>query len=293
MNAITMFDPPPSLSSNDSLLVTLFLAAVVHIVFILGVSFSMPKPEKVHRSIDIILVNTPAKKAPKEAKFLAQENQVGAGAETKKPEPPKQQLPSQGASEAKPVAKKVAEVESKPKAAEKMVAQKVAEKKVATDVKPEASEQKQQPRPRLSAESLQQQIAQLGAEIRHKQESADNSEIKFVNQLSAHKAIGMQYIKDWESKVERTGNLNYPAVAAKKNFSATLTMDVGISADGSIYSMRINRSSGNPALDEAAKNIVKMSAPFPPLPAEVLKETKVLVIPRVWKFSDESGMTTQ
>lgn len=103
----------------------------------------------------------------------------------------------------------------------------------------------------------------------------------------------MQYIKDWESKVERTGNLNYPAVAAKKNFSATLTMDVGISADGSIYSMRINRSSGNPALDEAAKNIVKMSAPFPPLPAEVLKETKVLVIPRVWKFSDESGMTTQ
>lgn len=288
-----MFDPPPSLSSNDSLLVTLFLAAVVHIVFILGVSFSMPKPEKVHRSIDIILVNTPAKKAPKEAKFLAQENQVGAGAETKKPEPPKQQLPSQGASEAKPVAKKVAEVESKPKAAEKMVAQKVAEKKVATDVKPEASEQKQQPRPRLSAESLQQQIAQLGAEIRHKQESADNSEIKFVNQLSAHKAIGMQYIKDWESKVERTGNLNYPAVAAKKNFSATLTMDVGISADGSIYSMRINRSSGNPALDEAAKNIVKMSAPFPPLPAEVLKETKVLVIPRVWKFSDESGMTTQ
>jgi protein TonB len=29
------------------------------------------------------------------------------------------------------------------------------------------------------------------------------------------------------------------------------------------------------------------------LPAEVLKETKVLVIPRVWKFSDESGMTSQ
>lgn len=295
MNAIAMFDPPPTLSNNDSLLVTLFLAAVVHIVLILGISFSMPKPEKVHRSIDIILVNAPAKKAPKEAKFLAQENQVGAGAETRKPEPPKQQLPSQEASEAKPVAKKVAEAESKPKAVRKIVTQKVDEKKVVAvvDDEPEASEQEQQPRPRLSAESLQRQIAQLGAEIRHKQESADTSEIKFINQLSAHKAIGMQYIKDWESKVERTGNLNYPTVAAKKNFSATLTMDVGISADGSIYSMRINRSSGNPALDEAAKNIVKMSAPFPPLPAEVLKETKVLVIPRVWKFSDESGMTSQ
>jgi protein TonB len=293
MNAVAMFDPPPSLSNNDSLLITLFLAAVVHIVLILGISFDMPKPEKVHRSIDIVLVNAPAKKAPKEAKFLAQENQIGAGEETKKPEPPKQQLPSQGASEAKPVAKKVAEVESKPKAEKKMVVQKVAEKKVVATDKPEEGEQEQQPRPRLSAADLQQQIAQLGTEIRQKQESADNAGIKFVNQLSAHKAIGMQYMKDWENKVERTGNLNYPEVAAKKNFSATLTMDVGISADGSIYSMRINRSSGNPALDEAAKNIVKMSAPFPPLPAEVLKETKVLVIPRVWKFSDESGMTSQ
>ncbi|WAK02616.1 TonB family protein [Methylobacter sp. YRD-M1] len=291
MNAVTMFDPPPSLSNNDSLLITLFLASVVHIVLILGISFSMPKPEKVHRSIDIVLVNAPAKKAPKEAKFLAQENQIGAGEETQKPEPPKQQMSSQGASEAKPVAKKVAEVESKPKAEKKVVVQKVAEKRVVTASKPEEGEQ--EPRPRLSAESLQQQIAQLGTEIRQKQESADNTGIKFVNQLSAHKAIGMQYMKDWESKVERTGNLNYPEVAAKKNFSATLTMDVGISADGSIYSMRINRSSGNPALDEAAKNIVKMSAPFPPLPAEVLKETKVLVIPRVWKFSDESGMTSQ
>jgi protein TonB len=263
----------------------------MHIVLILGISFNMPKPEKVHRSIDIVLVNAPAKKAPKEAKFLAQENQIGAGEETKKPEPPNQQLPSQGASEAKPVAKKVAEVESKPKVEKKVIVQKVAEKKVVAASKPEEGEQ--EPHPRLSAESLQQQIAQLGAEIRQKQESADNAGIKFINQLSAHKAIGMQYMKDWESKVERTGNLNYPVVAAKKNFSATLTMDVGISADGSIYSMRINRSSGNPALDEAAKNIVKMSAPFPPLPAEVLRETKVLVIPRVWKFSDESGMTSQ
>ncbi|WP_020158336.1 MULTISPECIES: energy transducer TonB [Methylobacter] len=293
MTTEAMFDPPPSLSSNDSLLITLFLAAVVHIVLVLGVSFSLPKPEKVHRSIDIVLVNTPAKKAPKEAKFLAQENQVGAGDETRKPEPPKQQLPSQGASQAKPVAKKSAEVESKPKAIEKVVVQKTAEKKIVVASKPEEGKQKPQPRPHLSAETLQRQIAQLGAEIRRKEQSADNSQIKFVEQLSAHKAVGMQYMKDWENKVERTGNLNYPEVAAKKNFSATLMMDVGISADGSIYSIRINRSSGNPALDEAAKNIVKMSAPFAPLPAEVLKETKVLVIPRVWKFTDESGMTSQ
>jgi protein TonB len=70
-------------------------------------------------------------------------------------------------------------------------------------------------------------------------------------------------------------------------------MDVGINADGTIYSMRINKSSGIPALDEAAKRIVNMSAPFAPLPSELLKELNVLVITRVWKFSDESGLSTR
>jgi protein TonB len=46
-------------------------------------------------------------------------------------------------------------------------------------------------------------------------------------------------------------------------------------------------------LDEAAKRIVRMSAPFAPLPADLLKELDVLVITRVWKFSDESGMTSR
>jgi protein TonB len=100
-------------------------------------------------------------------------------------------------------------------------------------------------------------------------------------------------MKDWENKVERTGNLNYPDVAKKKGFSGTLTMDVGIKADGSIYSIRITKSSGNKALDDAAKRIVRLSAPFAALPKELLKELDVLVIPRVWKFSDESGMTTR
>jgi protein TonB len=148
-------------------------------------------------------------------------------------------------------------------------------------------------KPQLTAESLQQQLAQLGTEIRQSQPSADQTKIKFVDSVSTHKYVAAQYMKDWESKVERTGNLNYPEAAAKKNFSGTLTMDVGIKADGSIYSIRINKSSGNPELDDAAIKIVRMSAPFPPLPLDLTKELDVLVITRVWKFSDESGLITR
>jgi protein TonB len=286
-----IFNSPEPLSNNDSLLIALFLAAVIHVVIGLGVNFTMPQPEEVSRSIDITLVNMPAQKAPEKAQFLAQENQLGAGEQSSKPEPPPQQLPSQSHSEVKPV-KKTAPEQDKPKAAKKLITQKKAEKKIITASKPDTGQQTEK-RPQLSAEMLQQQIAQLGTEIRLSQQSAEQTKIKFVDSVSAHKYIAAQYMKDWEDKVERTGNLNYPEVAAKKNFSGTLTMDVGIKADGSIYSIRINQSSGNPALDEAAKRIVRMSAPFAPLPMDLRKELDVLVITRVWKFSDESGMTSR
>jgi protein TonB len=286
-----IFNSPAPLSNNDSLLIALFFAAVIHVVIGLGVNFTMPQPEQVSRSIDITLVDMPAQKAPEKAQFLAQENQLGAGEQSQKPEPTPQQLPSQSHSEVKQL-KKVEPEQDKPKAAKNLITQKKAEKKIVTAVKPGTGYHTEK-RPQLSAEMLQQQIAQLGTEIRLSQQSAEQTKIKFVDSVSAHKYIAAQYMKDWEDKVERTGNLNYPEVAAKKNFSGTLTMDVGIKADGSIYSIRINQSSGNPALDEAAKRIVRMSAPFAPLPVDLRKELDVLVITRVWKFSDESGMTSK
>jgi protein TonB len=286
-----LFDPPAPLSNNDSLLIALFLAAVIHVVIGLGVNFTAPQPEQVSRSIDITLVNMPTKKAPEKAQLLAQENQIGAGEQSKKPEPSPQQQPSQSNNQTKQI-KKSAPEQSEPKAAKKLITQKKAEKKIVTASKPDVDHHTEK-HPQLTAEMLQQQLAQLGTEIRLNQQSADQPKIKFVDSVSAHKYIAAQYIKDWEEKVERTGNLNYPEVAAKKNFSGTLTMDVGIKADGSIYSIRINQSSGNPALDEAAKRIVRMSAPFAPIPLDLQKELDVLVITRVWKFSDESGMTTR
>ena len=286
-----IFVPSATLSNNDSLLIAIFIAVIVHVVLILGTNFTMPQYEKINKSIDITLINTPAIKAPKKADFLAQENQLGAGVKTKKPEPPAQKLPSQGNSQVKQI-KKIATEESEPKAAQKIMTQQKAEKRVVTASKPAAANQPEK-HPQLTAESLQQQIAQLGTEIRQSQPSAEQTKIKFVDSVSAHKYVAAQYMKDWESKVERTGNLNYPEAATKKNFSSTLTMDVGIKADGSIYSIRISRSSGSPALDEAAKRIVRMSAPFAPLPLELRKELDVLVITRVWKFSDESGLVTR
>ncbi|WP_415879515.1 TonB family protein [Methylomonas sp. TEB] len=290
---------PTPLSQGDSLLTALFVAAVLHVIVLLGVNFTAPQPPKINRSIEITVAHAPVKKAPKDAKHLATEHQIGAGEETRKPEPPQQKIATQEQS-ISPPAKKVLPHPVVPQVkpvAERLLTQAKAPVKVVTEPEqpvelPEAVEVPESA-PKLSPEALQQQIAQLGERIRNTQQSAQDTKIKFVNAVSTHKYLAAQYVKDWEDKVERTGNLNYPEAARKKGVSQSLTMDVGINADGSIYSMRIVRSSGNSALDDAAKRIVKMSAPFAALPDDLLREVNVLVITRVWKFSDETGMTAR
>jgi protein TonB len=296
-----MQHPPLSsspLSNNDALLLAVFVATIVHIGIMLGINFKAPQAPKVNKSIEITLSHAPLKKAPKQAKYLAPDHQLGAGDNTQKPQPVKQNLPTP-AIQAAPVVK--TEPQKHPtQEAKKATPQKVLTQPKAPVVVPKPVETVEEPieevaaeTPKLTAEALQQQIAQLGEQIRNTRQSTEESKIKFVKSVSTHKYLAAQYVKDWEDKVERTGNLNYPAAARKPGVSQSLTMDVGINPDGSIYSMRIVNSSGNTALDEAAKRIVKMSAPFAALPTELLQEVNVLVITRVWKFSDETGMTAR
>lgn len=282
------FQSPTSIS--DSLLVALFVAAVAHVLIILGINFTVPEPEKINKSINVTIATSPTSQPPEKADFLAQENQQGAGSQQKKTSPPAQQIPSQGRTQKKRTLK--SKSDSKPAPSKKVITQQRSDVQLNTAEKT-ANNVPKKNLPQLSTDALARQIAQLGAEIRYNHQNAEQSRIKFINSVSTHKYLASQYIVDWQSKVEKTGNLNYPEIARKKHYTGKLTMDVGINHDGSIYSVRINQSSGYKALDDAAKRIVQMSAPFAPLPKELQKELDVLVITRVWQFSDESGMSAQ
>ena len=179
------------------------------------------------------------------------------------------------------------------------------EEEIKTQRKPEPEEQEAVTQPKqkhsviekhrpISAATLQQQISEQAIQSTQRPASATRTKTKSVSQVSAaHKNDGAAYMLGFVDKIVRIGERNYPAVAMKPGFSATLTMDVGIKADGSIDSIRITQSSGNPELDEAAKKIVRMCAPFPPLPNALRNELDILLITRVWKFTDESGLITQ
>jgi len=279
-----------ALSENDALLIALFFATIIHGLILLGINFTMPTPRKLDKQIEITLASSPVKQPPKKANYLAQKNQLAAGQKAEKPVPPKQQIPARQHRKPEPLKQNNPVQAKKPVLSnQKLITRRQASRKINIHDQPQQHPQKK--RPKLSADMLQQQIAQLGTKIRQTRSSSTKTKIKFINSVNAHQYVAAQYLKDWETKVEKVGNLNYPEVAKKRGFIGTLVTDVGINPDGTVYSIRITRSSGNPALDQAAKRIIKLSAPFAALPKTLLEELDVLVITRVWKFSDESGIT--
>ena len=103
--------------------------------------------------------------------------------------------------------------------------------------------------------------------------SANTREYEFASYMSA-----------WVSKVERVGNLNYPAELRARKLHGDLVMTVGIRRNGTIESIDVRRSSGIEEIDRAAVRIVRLAAPYSPLPDNIADRVDILHITRTWRF---------
>ena len=283
---------PSNISPSDRLLATLFVAGVIHAAVIVGITFRAPNSPKIKKSLEVTLIRNPSQKAPETADFLAQENQRGGGPGEVKAQPKAQKLAQEGTS-ARP-APPAPEPEPEPATAKPapLMTRERSETAVATAKKAEPTTK--QSKPRLSPESLARQIAQMGAEISRSEATyAKRPRIKFINSVNAHKYKAAAYEKAWQDKVQRIGNLNYPDEARRQKISGSLVLGVGINHDGSVYSVKVRRSSGFQVLDDAAKRIVQLASPYAPFPDGLREEADVLVITRTWQFAHDSITATQ
>lgn len=282
-----------TVTSGDRLVSTLFLAGVAHALVILGITFELPKPKQASKSLEIALVRQQTDRKPKKADFLAQANMLGSGESIEKKKIEKRSLP-QPAQQKK--VEKVVEVKKPP--APKPVPRSASQKKVLTQkksVKKIATAEKKENKkalPKISAASLAMQIAELSKELSLKEQNySRRPRIKFINSINAHKYMAAQYEAEWQKKIERVGNLNYPDEARRKQLSGRLLLVVWINSDGSLVKIKLRRSSGHKVLDDAAIRIVRLAAPFAAFPQEIRKEADQLVITRTWRFASDKVST--
>ncbi len=288
-----------AVSSADRLGMTLFLALAFHAIVIFGVSFDILDSAKSDNlpTMEVTLVHNRSDEAPVKADYLAQANQRGGGNVEQKVRP--------GApfSNPNPTKDRGIAPDSRPAIAPPPQPKRQLHHDVLTARKAEqavTSEKRPMPVPRreqtVSAAQLierSRQIARLSAEIQQRQEAyAQRPRETYISSANAREYRLAAYMDAWRAKVERIGNLNYPDEARRRHLSGSLLLDVAINADGSLRSVKIVRSSGQQVLDDAARRIVHLAAPFAPLSAEIRKTTDVLHIIRTWQFQSEGFSTS-
>lgn len=104
-------------------------------------------------------------------------------------------------------------------------------------------------------------------------------------------SIVAPYLEGWRSKIERLGTLNYPTLARRLESRVSPVLAVELGADGRLRRVSIQRSSGNPEIDQAALEILKLASPFDPFPKGLAAQYPVLRFAYEWRF-DRGGTRT-
>lgn len=255
---------------------------------LLAIRFTPPDfLEKVsERALDVILVNSKSTTRPDKAQAKAQTNLDGGGntdesRRAKTPLPPSPQ--TREGDKLIEAQRRVAQLEAQ---AQQQMTRLKSERAVSaerTNVTPVTA-----PEPNISGADLASSamaIARVEGQIaRQLEEYNQRPRKKFIGARVEEYRFA-QYVEDWRQKIERIGNLNYPA-AARGRLYGSLVLTVVIKANGDLDRVEINRSSGQGLLDDAARRIVQMSAPFAPFPDNIRRDTDVLEITRTWTFTN-------
>ena len=283
--------PPDVISAGvrpaDRLGFTLFLATVLHAALILGLGFSLAEPNQISKTLEITLSTFKSEEKPKQADFLAQDNQQGSGTLEHKAAPRTTEQALFQDTQVKRVTPPAAPQQpTKPQEAPKAAVATRAPQPQKTPIKREQAKPTPQapPVPVFDSAQLSAEIASLEAELAQDiQQYAKRPKIHRLNAASTMRDKGAWYKDEWRKKVERIGNLNYPDDARRQQIYGSLRLLVSINRDGTLYEVQVLESSGQRLLDQAALRIVRLAAPFAPFTGDLADINRLEII-RTWRF---------
>jgi protein TonB len=290
-----------SLFRNRTLTIAIAASVLAHGA-LLAVRFAAPeafKFEPTDPGLEVILVNAKHDKKPVKAEALAQANLDGGGnADTGRAKSPLPDLrKNEDGESAKAARRKVEDLEQQQR---KLLSQLHKKTPVSTPNATDLEKPKEMP-PRLTgAEMLDSAKALLRREAEIARNIEDyNKRPKKTQITPSTREVGYAlYYKALQERIEKIGTLNFPQQDGKKLYGE-LVVYIPIYQDGSIYDRdggpRIERPSGNKALDQAALQIVRRAAPFGSFPDNMRSSGKdeVWEVITRFKFTREDALETE
>jgi protein TonB len=265
---------------------------------LLAVRFAAPDAFRLQPAdpgLEVILVNAKHARAPVKADALAQANLDGGGnADAGRAQSPLPDLRKvENGDSIQALQRRIAELEQQ----QKSVLTKVRQSQfnsapVADQAKPDPS--------RTGVDNLDstKAIARMTAEITQRISDENKRPKKTFISPSTREVGYAMYYKAMQKRVEEVGTLNFPQQNGKKLYGE-LVVYIPIFQDGTLYEKeggpRIERSSGNAALDKAALAIVRRAAPFGKFPANMRSSDKddLWIVVTRFKFTREEKLQAE
>lgn len=278
--------------SDERLGSTLFLAALVHGVVILGVTFTAASTGDggALPSLNVTLVlDTPSEElAVDTADFIANRDQAGRGEAARGLRPTSTLSANEPATLAgDPLGADAADGTPRDEApsAEQLVSRGSGGEPV--PAVPQPTDEPAPTRQRAAALFQQASPQTTALELAMRAELPDGrDDARTLIATPSTRQSGLaEYLDGWRRRVERIGTANYPTALLGNIDAGRPTLEVVIAADGRLDDIVVRRSSGDQALDQAALRILRLAAPFAPLPEEIRKDYDVLRFAYEWDFA--------
>ncbi len=274
----------------DRLPAMLFLAALVHGVLIIGVTFNADLSNQFSNviSLEVTIVADPDQQIdrPDSAEYLAQASQEGGGNTT---EQVRASAPLQSAMTVDNAGSEdgtaLVDADTHQRSADEVLAsQEASDRQVEID-----------PRTDPQTENSIAIVMEAGSEVTLPLPQEDPASMmihddeprQLIISADTRESVIAAYLDDWKRRIEGVGASYLPQLGNLDNITGSPTLMVRIDVSGELAEAVIRKSSGSTILDLAALDILRQASPFNPFPAEVSAEYDTVRFEYKWLFAEQ------
>jgi len=273
----------------------LFLAALIHGILIIGVTFNASLLDGLSEaiSLEVTIIADPDQRIdrPDEAEYLAQASQVGGGNTLDEVRPT---APLESASPIDNLGqedgKSLLDSTAHEKSADQLVStQGEQDRRIADFLRDE-------PQPdnttAIALESGREQTLPLPQDEKSSLLIHDDDPRQLITSVDTRESVVAAYLDDWKRRIEAVGDEYFPELGHLEGLTGSPTLEVSIEASGQLAEVVIRKSSGSKELDRAALDILRRASPFDPFPAEIRSDYDRLRFAYKWIFTEQLDAAT-
>jgi len=275
---------------QDRLPAMLFLAALIHGILIIGITFNPEIADQFASaiSLEVTIVADPDQHIdrPDEAAYLAQASQAGGGNTTEQVRPA---APMQSAmpvdNEGQVDGDAVNDATAHERSADELLAtQSSSDRAVTVDPR---SEPQPENRAAMAMDAGRETTLPLPQDEQVTMLISDDEPRQRVISADTRESLIAAYLDAWKRRVEAVGDSYLPQLGNIDGISGSPTLMVAIDVNGELTEAVIRKSSGSAVLDLAALDILQRASPFDAFPPEVSAEYDVVRFEYKWLFAEQ------